>query len=585
MRPVDRNFIERVTAGLKPKKIIALVIIMTKQLAPHIVLCVVIALSIIIITIQSCRENKHKIIRVAARVSSILSTPSVASTCKKTVRIRVVHHGTEQDPFWQDVHRGMMDAEALLSGIKVERFANIDTMLNNIKGAPENADGLIVSCPYINTNPKYKEIDEAIIGVIESGNPVITFNTDTYHNRNVFQYVGSSNKILGKRGAITALKKYTNLMPEGAEVTSESNNLSVSCEERVKLLEKQCKLQIGKRKISHVIGFLQEKFNVTLDWRIEEFHKEWNAQTLPFSPTVLVKVYTFEEARAAISAVKINSGWETCIVVPTGLATMEPATRLKESQPDIYICEVGDTGAAVSELGAKHDVPFVGQMQYQQGFATITSMHNLIVNYKGGTAWEREKGNSALTIDASYECTENCQTNTDDTAIKKKERGFNSPWIQIGVAVQLEGLDISKWDEYQKTNIGKINKVIQPNGSVKDSVVIDCAKNYNAVYAEDYSVTDSKRMYNGMVGERLKYFPLYERTVDGKRNKCQYFVVHSNGTRLPLGQAIDKVLDGTFIRMQLSSTTYKIMLYDQDDVVQLQLVLKGSLGNRCAPCN
>jgi hypothetical protein len=105
------------------------------------------------------------------------------------------------------------------------------------------------------------------------------------------------------------------------------------------------------------------------------------------------------------------------------------------------------------------------------------------------------------------------------------------------------------------------------------------------VYAEDYDSTNPKRVYNGMVGERLKYFPLYERTVDGKRNKCQYFIVHSNGTRLPLGQDIDKVLDGTFVRMQLSSTTFKIMLYDQDDVMQLQKVLKGSLGNRCAPCN
>lgn len=551
---------------------------------PHLVLCVIITTSLACIIAISCQKSRYKVERVMARASSILSTPSTSTTCKEVIRIRIVHHGTEDDLFWKDVHRGMVDAEALLSGIKVHRFANLEMMVENILGTSGNADGLIVSCPYINTNPKYKEIDDAINAVIESGTPVITFNTDTYHNRKVFQYVGSSNKILGKRGALTALKKYKTLLPEDAEVTTESN-LSVSCEERVKLLEKQCKAQSGKRKVSHVIGFLQEKFNVTLDWRIDEFHREWNTQTAPFPPTVLVKVYSFEEAQSAINAVKINSGSETCIVVPTGLMTMAPAVRLKESHPDIYLCEVGDTGAKVSELAAANDVPFVGQMQYQQGFSTITSMHNLIVNYKGGTSWEREKGNSALTIDASYECTENCEANTDDSAVKKKERGYNSPWIQIGVAVQLEGLDISRWDEYQKENVGKVNKVIQPNGSVVDSVVINGAKNYNAVYAEDYNEKDPKRIYNGMVGERLKYFPLYERTVDGKRNKCQYFVVHSNGTRLPLGQDIDKVLDGTYIRMQLSSTTFKIMLYEQDDVVQLQKVLKGSLGNRCAPCN
>ncbi len=557
---------------------------MTGITITHITLFSIIITSIICIIVELCKSNKHKIHRLAARASSIISTPSASSTCKNNIKIRVVHHGTESDLFWKDIHYGMRDAERLLSGIKVERFANIEMMIENIKGTPENADGLIVSCPYVNTNPKYKEIDEAINSVIDTGTPVITFNTDTYHNRKVFQYVGSSNKILGKRGAIAALKKYKHLMPEDTEVSTETN-LSTSCEERIQLLEKQCKAQIGKRKVSHVIGFLQEEFNVTLDWRIEEFHKEWNAQTSPFAPTIMVKVYSFEEARAAMNAVKIGSGWETCIVVPTGLMTMGDSIRLKETFPDIYVCEVGDTGAKVSELAAKHDIPFVGQMQYQQGFSTITSIHNLIVNYKGGTAWEREKGNSALTIDASYECTENCEQTTDDSAIKKKERGYNSPWIQVGVAVQLEGLDISRWDEYQKTNIGKINNVTQPDGSITDSVVIDGSKNYNAVYAEDYNPKDPKRIYNGMLGERLKYFPLYERTVDGKRNKCQYFLVHSNGTRLPLGKDIDKVLDGTYVRMQLSSTTFKIMLYDQDDVVQLQKVLKGSLGNRCASCN
>jgi hypothetical protein len=365
----------------------------------------------------------------------------------------------------------MEDAGSLLSNIQLDRYANLEGMLDNIKGAPENSEGLIVSCPYINTDPKYKEVDDAIKFVISTGTPVITFNTDTYHNPQVFQYVGSSNKILGKRGAITALKKYKQLLPEDVEVITESN-LSMSCEDRVRMVERQCKAQQGKRKISHVIGFLQEKFNVTLDWRIDEFHREWNTQTSPFPPTSLVKVYSFEEAQAALAAIKVQSGEETCVVVPTGLMTMEPSVRLKEAHPDIYICEVGDTGAKVSELAAKHDIPFVGQMQYQQGFSTITSMHNLIVNYKGGSSWEREKGNSAVTIDASYECTENCESNTDDSAIKKKERGYNSPWIQIGVAVQLEGLDISRWDEYQKSNIGKRNKVVQPDGSEKESIVI-----------------------------------------------------------------------------------------------------------------
>lgn len=515
---------------------------------------------------------------VSGKVSSIVSTNARKS---KGIRIRVVHHGNDSDLFWADVHKGIRDAEALLENINVELVMGTASMLEAIKRVPSVADGLIVTCPYINTDPNYADIDAAIKQVIAAGYPVITFNTDTYHNPNVFQYVGSSNKILGKRGAITALKKYPDLLPDDQDIQT-GTNMSLSCEEKVELVKLQCK-KAGNRKVSHVIGILQEKFNVTLDWRIEEFHKEWNLQTSPFPATTLVKTYSLEECRSAVSALRVSSE-ETCIVVPTGLMAMDEAIAIKKEFPNVFLCEVGDTGEKVSALASENDIPFVGQMQYQQGFSTITSMHNIIVNYNGGSAWERERGNAALTIDATYECTEECGSQDVKVSINQKERGMETPWLQIGMAIQLEGLDISKFDDYKKENIGKVNKVFLHDGTEVDSIVVDGAANFNAVYAEDFDSKNPKRIYNGLLGEHLQFYPLYERNVDGKRNKCQYFVVHGNGTRIALGE-VPKVLDGSFVRMKHTGTTFKLILYDQDEIVQLQKILKGSLGNKCAPCN
>lgn len=517
----------------------------------------------------------------AGRSTSILQAPTASSSCKQLVRIRVVHHGDENDLFWMDVHKGIEDAESLLGNVKVHRVTGPSRMADAILSTPALADGLIVTCPFRNTDDRYTQITDAIDSVIASGIPVISFNTDTLHNPEIYQYVGSQNKLLGKRGAITVLKKYAHLLPD-EQPPREGINLSVSCEERAQELMRACKLQSGKRRVSHVVGILQERLNVTLDWRVEEFHREWNMQTQPFAPTSLVKAYTLDEALNAVRMVEMQPGEETCVVVATGYMTLDEAIAVKQAHPGVYVCEVGDTGARVSALAAQHDVPFVGQMQYQQGFTAVTSMNNLIANYDGGRTWQREKGNAALTIEASYECTEGCELDQEKVVAMERDRGFDSPWIQIGFAVELEGLDISRWDVYDKANIGKRNTVTHHDGHTTESIVVDGAANYGATYAADYDERNPTRIYEGLLGERLQYHPCYERSIHG-RNQCQYFIVSANGTRLPLGE-MSRLQNGAFVRVQYSGATMRIVLYDEDDVINMQNVLKGSLGNRCAPC-
>ena len=124
----------------------------------------------------------------SGKMSSI--TRDQHSSCETRIKILIVHHGAEGDTFWQDVEKGFADAHNLLAGIDLTIVRGLGNMENGIRSALGNADGLCVTCPYVNkSNPEsYAKIDEGIKAVIESGIPVITFNTDTYHNKQVFQY-------------------------------------------------------------------------------------------------------------------------------------------------------------------------------------------------------------------------------------------------------------------------------------------------------------------------------------------------------------------------------------------------------------
>jgi hypothetical protein len=481
----------------------------------------------------------------AGRVASILQAPgpnaasSSSSSARRRIRLRMVHHGAEDDEFWRDVQRGVSDASRTAGDVKVEVVGGLATMVSAMRSAPSSVDGLIFTCPYDNTDERYRGIDEAVSVAIAAGLPCISFNTDTFHNPKVFQYVGSSNKDLGERGAQVALSWFPELGPGGG----------------------------AQRRVSHIVGILQEHINVTLDWRITRFHWRWSKLTQPFAPPTLVKVYSAREAWDVVQAARTANSGETVMLVPTGLASMPAAVELLQRDGPLYACQVGDTGERVSALLEAHNIPFVGQMQYTQGFATVTSMVNLMLNYNGGVDWSRKRGNAALTVDATYECTHDCGTAMDPLAeLGHKDRSIESPWTQMGVSVHLEGLDISRWDEYRRDRIGCVNKVVHHDGSVTDSVVVDGAANFGAAFAADGDPT--KRVYEGMLGERLRYSPLFERRTDTARDQYEYFVLQDNGARVPLGR-MRKVMHGDFVRSEFSSSTFRIMVYAEESATHV----------------
>ena len=63
------------------------------------------------------------------------------------------------------------------------------------------SDAIILTVPYADGTEQYTIMDEAIKRCIKTGKPVFTTNTDTYHNDEVYAYIGSSNYDIGVKCA------------------------------------------------------------------------------------------------------------------------------------------------------------------------------------------------------------------------------------------------------------------------------------------------------------------------------------------------------------------------------------------------
>lgn len=492
---------------------------------------------------------------ISARLTGLVPSPSAPPGLRAgPMRVRMVHHGSNGDLFWEEVHRGVDDAQRMYNTevgggaarLLVERVVGVESMVSAVLSTVGAADGLIVSCPYISEGPSaaaYAQLDAAIRAVIAAGVPVITFNTDTYHNPQVFQYVGSMNRLLGTRGARVAAKRFPELLAPG--------------------------------RVARIVGVLQERFNVTLDWRIEEFHREWNSLVRAAAggdllrSAELTKAYTLEEARAAMARA-LREG-ERVLLVPTGLMSMDTTETLLAEEPErARAVEVGDTGAQMAARSQKHGVPFVGQMQYQQGLTTVTSMVNLLVNYEAGESWVGERGNAALTLDATYECTEDCAESSRAVArpapVGQRDRlgvSGRDDWRQVGLAIYLDGLDIARWDEYSRERVGATNRVVQPDNSVRTVAVVDGARHFGAVRADEAAEAGGGRVYEGSLSEQLHCVALHERMVDRARNRYEYYVQEPTGARLPLGGELDRLVDGAFVSARHTRTTYRVARYDE----------------------
>lgn len=454
--------------------------------------------------------------------------------CERKTRILIVHHGNSSDLFWKEVTEGFQDAEKITNSelTLLESPDIFDTKI--MKGV--GYDGLLVTIPFVENTPEYEKTDQAIKFIMSKHIPVITFNTDTYHNKNAFMYIGSFNKLLGVRGARLAQEKFE------------------------------------KEAIDTVVFLFQESFNVTLNWRAESFEKEFSSFRKKIK---FVKHYKSDSLEKVVSD---HDG--RILLVPLGVMRLNDAVNMYVKYPSkIFICEVGDTGEVVSKLSRDHQFPYVGQQAYHQGYSSVTSMCNIINNYAHGKAWSREKGNSANTVEATYECIgKNCNNNQEEITILNSERKKRSEWIQIGVAICLNRLDIAAWSEYRDELVGKENVVYESDGSQIFQTIAKGDKNF-----EGELEGESKK---GALDEFIKYYPLYERSLDSSRNKFEYFIIVDNGTRLPLSEknGVPRLRTGMFLRLKYAHITYKIVLYDEDDLENIQNFLIGSLGNQCKPC-
>ena len=353
------------------------------QIKIVMVVCILVSAVTLILVNTRNLHTKNQRNSISAK-SSILEKAS----CKRTkFKIRVVHHGTPGDRFWIDVGQGMKDASVMFGDIELEVLDGVNHLVNNVYGTITNADALIVTCPYFHGSSEYDKLDKAIQTVINSKFPVITMNTDTYENPNVIQYVGSINKLLGLRAARVVQQKWRQLSVE------------------------------------HIVCFVTEKFNITLDWRADNFIKEFN---LLFKRNAqLHKCYTVEEVESHIS----QKSMENCLLLSLGLVTLQKLDQTFTKFAGIKGCQCGDTGAELSQLCQKFQIPFVGQQQYQQGFSAISSMCNILINYEKGETWNKEQGNSASVLNATFECSDESEcviSNELNSPVKENKKALST---------------------------------------------------------------------------------------------------------------------------------------------------------------
>lgn len=478
----------------------------------------------------------------SARRASIVDVEEVAACPKRRTTIRIIHHGDAGDVFWQDVERGFRDA-ARVFDVDLDVKADSLHIPHNVYGAVNAADGILVTIPFLEGSKEYRDVHEAIEFLIDTGMPVVTFNTDTYHNRRVFEYVGSFNKLLGVRGARLSLERWP-----------------------------------GMDALRVVVAALPERFNVTLDWRADNFHAE--LEKALGRPLEMRKTYDVDETREVVDGRDDASVLLMC----SGIRAILTHRRLLEEQrPGLRAVQVGDTGRDVSEICVPRKIPFVGQQQYQQGYNAVSAMVNILRNYARGSTWEREKGNSASSIDSSYECVDDCKTSRELVRATGAHKETHESWMQVGVALVCDVCDIAAWDEYCGDGEGREHLVYLSGGGVETVAVTETAERFDASSDPKRS---TKAYYDGLLNDTFRYWPLYERTIDRQSERYQYFVVTDNATRVPVSKVngLPRLLDGMFVRIEELMVTFRVLLYDEDDLTSLQKVLTGTLGNRCSRC-
>uniref|UniRef100_A0A7S1B4E0 PLD phosphodiesterase domain-containing protein n=1 Tax=Corethron hystrix TaxID=216773 RepID=A0A7S1B4E0_9STRA len=133
--------------------------------------------------------------------------PPVELPNDNLLRVNVITHApAHDDTFWNAWKNGAEIASIgsntlLWNAVGYDAYAAVKALNESCI----SDDAIVVTVPYAEGSESYTIMDDAIKDCIKQGKPIFTTNTDTYHNEDVYAYVGSSNYDMGVKCAKSIL--------------------------------------------------------------------------------------------------------------------------------------------------------------------------------------------------------------------------------------------------------------------------------------------------------------------------------------------------------------------------------------------
>mmetsp|Transcript_41709 Transcript_41709/g.126542 ORF Transcript_41709/g.126542 Transcript_41709/m.126542 type:complete len:1858 (-) Transcript_41709:76-5649(-) len=133
--------------------------------------------------------------------------PMLERSCGLKPRIHVVTHARDfNDVFWNTWRDGAEAASSESAHVTWDAVGyDVEAAVRSLANACNSSEAIVVTVPYAEGTEQYELMDQAINKCIAMGKPIFTTNTDTYHNDNVYAYVGSSNYDIGVKCAMSLL--------------------------------------------------------------------------------------------------------------------------------------------------------------------------------------------------------------------------------------------------------------------------------------------------------------------------------------------------------------------------------------------
>jgi hypothetical protein len=129
---------------------------------------------------------------------------AVQAACGTKVTV-VTHAQREDDHFWKVWRHGAEMAAQHRAQLDFKRVGyDADNAVAAIDHACADGQALVVTVPFREGTPEYAQLDAAI-SACTAKIPVFTASTDTYHNKDVFAFVGSSSYEMGEMCAMAIL--------------------------------------------------------------------------------------------------------------------------------------------------------------------------------------------------------------------------------------------------------------------------------------------------------------------------------------------------------------------------------------------